>query len=399
MLRELLLKLPPPMVAGLVWGKQRLMRLPVLNARKMGAPVYASDMQAAKTENLRVVYPPERVVYSAPEDFQFAAMSGRYRTEASDPSNICTDENAGAAYFDRSPIFACDVPSGCIHVETGVVCSKDFTILADPGMEYRVLRTGLQNRMRPLSVKKIPGTVINLFGLYGDNYWHFLFDCLAKLYTLTQVEPHTPVTIPVPDTLSQAARETLAATMPETCTVRYVPNGTWIQADRVLFLSFASRLGNGHLPPVFISHLRDTIFARLGMQPEPRPSERIYISRAGARHRRVLNEPEVMDCLSRYGFKLVRLEGLSFREQVDLFRRAQIVAGPAGAGLSATLFSGQINVAVLYPNERPNTFFFTQIKGLGQRHHYLTSPGVWEEADFNVDILRLDKMIKPLCQS
>ena len=197
--------------------------------------------------------------------------------------------------------------------------------------EYRVARTGLQNRLRPVKARKITGTIINLYGLYGDNYWHFIYDCLAKLYILTQAEPGTPVTIPLPAALSQTARETLEAAMPDQCTIRTIPKGEWVHAERILFLSFASRLGNGHLPAVVINYLRDTIFRRLGMEIEEKPSERIYISRAGAHHRRVLNEAEVMDCLSRYGFNLVRLERLSFREQVNLFRKAQIVAGPAGA--------------------------------------------------------------------
>ena len=393
-----MLKLPAPVVAGAVWSKQRVMSLPPLKARKLGPSVYANDLVAAKTENLRAVYPQERVAYSDNEDFQFAAASGRYKTEASDPSNLHIDNCEKVAYFDRGPLFACDVPSGYLHVDTGVVCNKDFTFLADPGMEYRIARTGLQNRLRPVKFTKIPGTIINLYGLYGDNYWHFIYDCLAKLYILTQAEPGIPVTIPVPAALSQTARQTLEAAMPDQCTIRYMPEGKWVQAERILFLSFASRLGNGHLPAVSINYLRDTIFRRLGMQIEEQPSERIYISRTGAHHRRVLNEAEVMNCLCRYGFNLVRLEQLSFREQVDLFRKAQVVAGPAGAGLSATLFAGPIDVAVLYPNERPNTFFFTQTKGLGQTHHYLTSPGDWEEADFTVDIPSLDTLMQKICK-
>lgn len=66
--------------------------------------------------------------------------------------------------------------------------------------------------------------------------------------------------------------------------------------------------------------------------------ERIYISRADAGHRRVLNEDMVMQVLERYGFKKVVLKTMSVADQVQLFYNADVVVAPHGAGLTNLVF-------------------------------------------------------------
>jgi capsular polysaccharide biosynthesis protein len=66
--------------------------------------------------------------------------------------------------------------------------------------------------------------------------------------------------------------------------------------------------------------------------------ERLYISRANARGRRVENEAEVADVLSAYGFRMVELEGMSVHEQARLFARAAFVVSPHGGGLTNIVF-------------------------------------------------------------
>ena len=62
--------------------------------------------------------------------------------------------------------------------------------------------------------------------------------------------------------------------------------------------------------------------------------KRIYVSRNDARLRRVLNEASFMPKLEALGFQRVLLGGLPIARQVSLFRQAEIVAAPHGAGLA-----------------------------------------------------------------
>lgn len=67
-------------------------------------------------------------------------------------------------------------------------------------------------------------------------------------------------------------------------------------------------------------------------------AERIYISRAQATHRRVLNEREVSQFLNQQGFQTVFLEQMSVREQAQTFASAKYVIAPHGASLANLVF-------------------------------------------------------------
>lgn len=61
---------------------------------------------------------------------------------------------------------------------------------------------------------------------------------------------------------------------------------------------------------------------------------RFYISRSDARLRRVVNEAEVMAILQPLGFEQVVLKGMPIAQQVRLFREADAIVSPHGAGLA-----------------------------------------------------------------
>jgi hypothetical protein len=61
---------------------------------------------------------------------------------------------------------------------------------------------------------------------------------------------------------------------------------------------------------------------------------RFFISRDDAKLRRVLNEAEIMARLEPAGFKRVILKGMPAAQQVKLFRDAEAVISPHGAGLA-----------------------------------------------------------------
>jgi capsular polysaccharide biosynthesis protein len=65
----------------------------------------------------------------------------------------------------------------------------------------------------------------------------------------------------------------------------------------------------------------------------------IYIARADAFKRRLVNEHEVVEALSPLGFRWVVLDGMALRDQVALFSRARCVVAPHGAGLANLVFS------------------------------------------------------------
>lgn len=61
---------------------------------------------------------------------------------------------------------------------------------------------------------------------------------------------------------------------------------------------------------------------------------RIYISRAGAGRRRILNEPDLIRLLERYDFTIIEDVPRSITEQVSIYKNAQFILGPHGASFT-----------------------------------------------------------------
>jgi hypothetical protein len=66
---------------------------------------------------------------------------------------------------------------------------------------------------------------------------------------------------------------------------------------------------------------------------------RIFVSRSKAKRRRILNEPEVMNFLTPFGFEAVCFEDLTIWETAKLLAEASHVVSPHGAGLANLIFA------------------------------------------------------------
>jgi len=97
--------------------------------------------------------------------------------------------------------------------------------------------------------------------------------------------------------------------------------------------------------PEQIHQVRELLFTGFGLNTKSAqhtPDERVYMSRAVAKRRRFTNEKEVEHVMSDYGFKIVHMENLSFREQIALISGTAFLTGITGAGL--------INIHFLNPD-------------------------------------------------
>jgi hypothetical protein len=119
---------------------------------------------------------------------------------------------------------------------------------------------------------------------------------------------------------------------------------------------------------------------------------RIYISREDAFLRRVANEGEILSLLQKYGFEKVILSSLTFKEQLSLFRSAEMVIGPHGAGLTNLVWGENLSVLELFGEEV--RFYYTHIsKMLGFSYRALACKPTGEKEDMVVDASKLEEAI------
>ncbi len=106
-----------------------------------------------------------------------------------------------------------------------------------------------------------------------------------------------------------------------------------VRADRLIVPSLPVMQGN---IPAWVCRFLRGLFP--GEPGTAAPIRRLYISRANAPWRRVVNEEETVRVLERAGFEQVRLETMSVAEQASTLAAAEAVVAPHGAGLTNLVF-------------------------------------------------------------
>jgi len=125
--------------------------------------------------------------------------------------------------------------------------------------------------------------------------------------------------------------------------------------------------------------------------PVPDFPNRIFISREGANRRRIQNREALSTVLAEFDIEVVALEELPVPDQIRLFRGADLVVGPHGAGFSNIVFSDDLAVLEIF-GDRKKTTFYRLAKILG--HEYRHIQGKASRNDIWVDVNQLrDRII------
>lgn len=215
-------------------------------------------------------------------------------------------------------------------------------------------------------------------------YYHWLIDILPRFFSAHDYHQITgdPVTLIVPHTTNQWQTDSLACInnlLPE-ARIKVSRSISFIHSSKVLF-SPGSRLSsrspfvdnihdhpNGLLYPSLIRRLSDSICSSQALSRNFQSDlpKRFVISRSDANYRRIVNEDEIMLLLNDFNFERIELSRLSFCQQVQLFRSAEIVIAPHGAGLANIIFSTQATLLELHANNhgvRPDFYYLAGAVG------------------------------------
>jgi capsular polysaccharide biosynthesis protein len=296
--------------------------------------------------------------------------------------------------------FVAEIPAGRVTGPSGAVFTSTGHLLADVSVELG--RSPLEHSALthdPALSTRESGTVVALTAAGGESYFHWLFDVLPRLgvlrrsgVPLSEADRYLVNTVRAP---FQA--ETLEALGIPVSRVLGSDTTPDLTAERLVVPSLPGMSGN---PPGWACQ-----FLRSSFLPgvQDRPAARIYVSRASAGSRRVLNEPEILPVLERAGFEKVELERLPFAAQVELFANAEAVVAPHGAGLSNLVFSRPgTRVVELFSPAYVNVCYWALGEQVGAEYRYLLGEGAappefvdphHAHADLVVDPKRLERAL------
>ena len=225
------------------------------------------------------------------------------------------------------------------------------------------------------------------------NYHHWLIECLPRLRAALETPELADCAVIMPASLSRFQQDILAllGIPPE----RLLPfDGSDWRTEQLYFPSI------GTFAPHELRWGRQQLLAAAPINPGRPATRRLYISRADAVTRRVINEAEVVAYLTGQGFEIITLTGMPLQQQIALFAEAEVIIGPHGAGLTNILFAPrEATLIELMPNDQVNHCFWLMTNALGQDYTFIAGPGVNEQRDFSISLPRLRQVVATLLSS
>lgn len=151
-----------------------------------------------------------------------------------------------------------------------------------------------------------------------------------------------------------------------------------------IILSTIPTMGYAAHPVVL--RLRERAFSILGDETDDGP-KLIYVKRKIGGWRYILNEDEVLDSLSKLGFKVIDAAEHSFVEQIQMFRSAHCVVSIFGSGLTNILFCKSATIVEL-AGDYADPCFASLSGHVGNTHTRLKCNSVGDNIVVNVEELQ-----------
>jgi capsular polysaccharide biosynthesis protein len=281
--------------------------------------------------------------------------------------------------------FVATIPRGRVWGD-GFVITPDNQLLRDVSIDFRELTTrkpsvALFWKLEPLV--ELDGAVAVLSTDGGNLYYHWLYQLLPRFELIRRagMDPGDIGHFVVNSLRSPFQRQSLALLGIDHQRVIESSRVRHIRAQELIVPSIPIG-GGGSVSPWMCEFLRRTFLPpKLGAASSSR-RRRLYLTRAHAEYRRVLNEDEVIARLARRGFETVPMEKLTMSQQAETLASCDVVVAPHGGGLSNLIFcTPGTKVIEIFSPELVAGFYWRISNQIGLDYYYLLGKGTAESWD------------------
>ena len=304
--------------------------------------------------------------------------------------------------------FVATIPRGRV-LKRGLVITPDGQLLQDVSTYFpdppETLASSISVEWKFEKLTPIEGRVAVLTTDGANLYYHWLFQLLPRFELIRRagIETSRIDYFVVNSQKSRFQRETLA--------LLGIDHAKIIASDQVPYLTARELvvpsvpLGGGCFRPWMTDFLRAS-FLSMNHKKIRSSGRRLYISRAKAGYRRVLNEPDVVELLRRRGFETAAFETLSVSQQAAAMASCDAVVAPHGGGLSNIVFcSPGTKVIEIFSPELVAGYFWKLSNQMNLDYYYLLGKGApatlqvdypqsWNAGtDIEVDLEMLEKTL------
>lgn len=265
------------------------------------------------------------------------------------------------------------IPKGRIYGDKPDILSPDHKLIWNHSREkHKLPEEHSIFQLDSLSPVKYTSDTVALLSIKDSGiYYHWMMDVLPRLHMLKEcgIKPDKYV----------INGTKIAPFQYETLQSLGIPREKVIKSHDCLHLQSKKlvipHFTRGIRPRWVCDFLKQELMLNKNIKPIP-GFEKIFISRAKARKRKLLNEAEVYAYLEQYGFRSVVLEDLPVAKQIQIFASAKVIAAPHGAGLTNVLFSdpGATVIEFFAPSLVHNCYPILSSL-VGHNHYYIIGEG------------------------
>jgi capsular polysaccharide biosynthesis protein len=246
-----------------------------------------------------------------------AAMVDTHRKVLSRPQNLVSIEKAR------------------VRETLGLVELPDGRVLLEGNWWEPLLRQHPTYRKRIGFLKhKLSGDVFSLLAMWSTSFYHWLHDVLPRLEAAWPYLPAGTKFL-INENPTRWQLDTLGAYGIFERDLEIQPSNSRTEIERLWFATPAGQTGFGS------RDLLKKVSSRLRKYFKTKSHKNrggLFVSRAKARSRRLINDAEVVAILEKYEFTNVFCEDLTISEQIEFFWNASCVIAPHGAGLTNIIF-------------------------------------------------------------
>lgn len=304
--------------------------------------------------------------------------------------------------------YSCKVPNAYLAIIKQGIFAFGFEEVFSKNKECFVEITAQKRNpkigVKPKNIRKISGTVANL-SLSGleDNYYHFNVEWMARFHLLgAYKEPIDYYVVPQNESFQFEYLELLGVSREK---VLKEKRGHYIQCDLLLVPS----LINNWKPISFYGHLSFQkqwlpswfkLVHDCNLLPNrPLDYPKIFVSRANANSRKLVEEDKLKIILGKLGFQILNCENLTVKEQILAFRNAKMVMGIHGAGLTniCNCHPGTVLLEI-FPSNYIDSSFRILSEAMNFNYEYMVgepgqSYGHAKEQDVKIDFVTFENII------
>lgn len=330
-----------------------------------------------------VLHPPEPMVVAAPP----RPRPHDYPYPFAHPDGACA--------VSERPAHGCWVlPGAAWFSGFGIVVGGEHDQVLDGCVRFPLRFTRvLDTRWRRARVEQVPGVAMGLETDFDDNHYHNLFDLAPRAAVLGHpwFRQFGGITLYSASIARNPALAHLVRRLvPDDVRVVEVDEHVTIRPDVLLMPDPPMGAWDCVPPRWYLDAVRTHVVApELADRPD-RKGQPVYISRGGARKRRLVGEERLVVELERRGVRTVRTETLEPSEIVRLMATAPAVVSMLGAGLANTLYCRPGTRVVEISSElewTPELYFIAQAAGLSFRSSLAAAGGTamsrWRGAKYH----------------